>query len=91
MMVEGVVEVQGTVKIDDTRLIDNYLSMAQKAADSDNLNEAEHYANKALELEPTNWAALYAKECIRLAVGNERNKLIRSHRLFLTSNRELRG
>ena len=61
MMVEGVVEVQGTVKIDDTRLIDNYLSMAQKAADSDNLNEAEHYANKALELEPTNWAALYAK------------------------------
>ncbi len=76
MMVEGVVEVQGTVKIDDTRLIDNYLSMAQKAADSDNLNEAEHYANKALELEPTNWAALYAKgNALGWQSGTRENKL----------------
>ncbi len=61
MMVEGVVEVQGTVKVDNTQLIDNYLSMAQNAADLNNYSEAEHYANKALELEPANWAALYAK------------------------------
>lgn len=61
MMVEGVVEVQGTVKVDNTKLIDNYLSMAQNAADSNNQSEAENYANKVLELEPTNWAALYAK------------------------------
>ena len=61
MMVEGVVEVQGTVKVDNTQLIGNYLSMAQNAADSNNQSEAEDYANKVLELEPTNWAALYAK------------------------------
>lgn len=61
MMVEGTVSVEGTVKVDNSQLIENYLSMAQSAADSDNESEAESYANKVLELEPTNWRALYIK------------------------------
>lgn len=61
MMVEGTVNVEGTVKVDNSQLIENYLSMAQSAADSDNEREAEDYANKVLELEPTNWRALYIK------------------------------
>ena len=61
MMVEGVVEVQGTVKVDNTQLISNYLSMAQNAIDSGNQGEAESYANKVIELEPDNWTALYVK------------------------------
>lgn len=61
MMVEGTVSVEGTVKVDNSQLIKNYLSMAQSAADSDNKSEAENYANKVLELEPTNWRALYIK------------------------------
>ncbi len=61
MMVEGVVQVEGTVKVDNTQQIENFLSLARKAHDSDNEKEAEDYANKVLEIEPTNYEALYLK------------------------------
>lgn len=53
MMVEGTVEVTGTVKVDNSAAIDNYLSMAKNALKSFNNEEAEGYANKIIELEPT--------------------------------------
>lgn len=61
MMIEGTVNIEGTVKVDNSQLVDNFLSMAQSAEDASNEQEAEDYANKALELEPTNWRALYIK------------------------------
>lgn len=61
MMVEGTVQVEGTVKVDNTQQIENFLSLARKAHDSDNEKEAEEYANKVLEINPSNYDALYIK------------------------------
>ena len=61
MMIDGVVNIQGTVKLDNTKLIDNYLSISRNAYDSGNSKEAEEYANKVLEIDPTNYKALYLK------------------------------
>ena len=61
MMIEGTVDVQGTVKIDNTEQIANYIELAKKAENRDNEAEAESYANKALEIDPNNWEALYIK------------------------------
>lgn len=61
MMVEGVVSVEGTVKIDNTAQVNNYLKMANSAYNSSNLKEAEQYANKIIELEPSNSEAWFIK------------------------------
>lgn len=61
MMVEGTVQVEGTVKVDNTQQVENFLSLARKAHDSDNEKEAEEYANKVLEIDPSNSDALYIK------------------------------
>lgn len=54
MMVEGTVEVTGTVKVDQSASIENYLSMARNAMESDNNEEAEKYANRIIEIDPKN-------------------------------------
>ena len=61
MMIEGTVEVQGTVKIDSTASKDNYLDMANSAYQSGNKAEAEMYANKVIEIDPTNYQAWLLK------------------------------
>ena len=61
MMVEGTVEVTGTVKVDNSAAIDNYLSMAKNALESSNHEEAENYANKIIELDPTHSEAWLVK------------------------------
>lgn len=61
MMVEGTVQVEGTVKVDNKDKIDNYLKMAESAYESDNLTEAEGYANKIIEIDPKHAEAWYIK------------------------------
>ena len=61
MMVEGTVEVAGTVKVDNTGLIDSYLQMAENALDSGNNAEAENYANKIIEIDPKSYRAWFIK------------------------------
>ena len=61
MIVEGTVEVAGTVKVDDTSKIQNYLDLSQNAYDSGNGQSAFDYANKALEIAPQNSRAWIAK------------------------------
>lgn len=43
MMIEGMVEVQGTVKIDDSDNVENYLKIARKAYKNDDWPNAEKY------------------------------------------------
>ena len=60
-MKEKVQEIKGTVKVDNSHLINNYLEMAQTAYDSSNQSEAEAYCNKIIEIEPTNCKAWLIK------------------------------
>lgn len=61
MMVEGTVEVTGTVKVDNSAAIENYLGMARNALDAGNNKEADEYCNKIIEIDTTNWAAWFIK------------------------------
>lgn len=61
MMVEGTVEVTGTVKVDNSGSVSNYLMMAKNAYDAGNKKEAETYCNKIIEVEPNNHEAWLLK------------------------------
>lgn len=61
MMIEGTVEVTGTVQVDNSHLIQNYLDMAKNAMDAGNNVEAESYCNKVIEIDPNNCRAWMIK------------------------------
>lgn len=61
MMVEGTVEVAGTVKVDDSSKIDNFFTMAENAYEAGNQKEAEQYCNKIIEIDPTHAEAWLLK------------------------------
>ena len=61
MMVDGTVEVAGTVKVDDSAKIANYYTMAENAYKAGNQKEAEQYCNKIIEIDPTHAEAWLLK------------------------------
>ncbi len=60
-MKEKVQEIKGTVRIDNSHMIENYLEIAKTAIDAGNNAEAESYCNKVIEIEPTNYKAWMLK------------------------------
>ncbi len=61
MMVEGTVEVAGTVKVDTSDKLSNLYQLARRARDDNNNDMAEKYYNRILEEDPSSWeAAFYA-------------------------------
>lgn len=58
---EKVQEIKGTVRVDNTHMIENYLEMANNAYNADNNVEAESYCNKIIEIDPTNYKAWFLK------------------------------
>lgn len=86
MMVEGTVEVTGTVKVDNSAFVDNYLNLAKNAFDSDNNAECERYCNQVLEIDANNYLAWYYKGCAagwQSSIANDR--IMEASRCFLTS------
>ncbi len=61
MMVEGTVEVTGTVKVDNSAAVENYLDMARNALDAGNNKEADDYCNRIIEMDTANWEAWFIK------------------------------
>ena len=57
MMADGPVEVQGTVKIDSSKELDNLYSLARRAKDSDNHENAAKYYDMILLKDPDSWEA----------------------------------
>jgi len=60
-MQEKVQEIRGVVRVDNSHMTENYLSMAQNAYDSNNQSEAESYCNKIIEIDPNNYQAWLLK------------------------------
>lgn len=54
MMIEGTVEVQGTVKIDDSDDVENYLKNARKACKNEDWSSAEKYYSLVEQYVPSN-------------------------------------
>lgn len=61
MMVEGTVEVTGTVTIDQSETVGNYRALLDNAINSGNNQQAELYCNKIIEIDPSNWYAWLRK------------------------------
>lgn len=61
MMIEGTVEVTGSVKVDDTSKIENYFTMAENAYYAGNMQESELYCNKIIEIDHSNYNAWFVK------------------------------
>ena len=61
MMVEGVVEVQGKVQVDNTNMVETWMKLGLNAANSGNSKEAYDYFTKVVEVEPKNWRAIFEK------------------------------
>ena len=59
MMVEGTVDVKGTVKVDTSDELKNLYEIARRAKDSDNSENATKYYDMILVKDPSSWEANY--------------------------------
>ena len=57
MMIEGTVEVKGTVKIDDSDEIENIYKLARRFKDADDVENALKYYSMILVKDPNSWEA----------------------------------
>ena len=66
MMIEGVVEVTGTVGVDKTNDLQNWLTLARRAKSSEDISNAYKYYSLIKEQEPTNWEEWFFSQYYRL-------------------------
>ncbi|MBQ2827695.1 MAG: TFIIB-type zinc finger domain-containing protein [Clostridia bacterium] len=59
MMIEGTVDVQGTVKVDNSAFVEKYLANARRAKQKEDWDEVEKYYNMVEQNEPTNIEAIF--------------------------------
>lgn len=59
MMIEGTVDVQGTVKVDNTAFVEKYLANARRAKQKEDWEETEKYYNMVEQNDPTNIEAIF--------------------------------
>lgn len=59
MMIEGTVDVQGTVKVDNSEFVQKYLANARRAKEKEDWEETEKYYNLVEQNDPTNIEAIF--------------------------------
>lgn len=59
MMIEGTVDVQGTVKVDNSPFVEKYLANARRAKQKEDWEEVEKYYNMVEQNDPTNIEAIF--------------------------------
>ncbi len=59
MMIEGTVDVQGTVKVDNSAFVEKYLANARRAYDKEDWEEVEKYYNLVEQNAPNNMEAVF--------------------------------
>lgn len=74
MMIEGTVDVQGTVKVDNSAFVEKYLSNARRAYEKEDWEEVEKYYNMVEQNAPNNMEAVffsaYGKAILALTDGD---------------------
>lgn len=60
-MREKVQNIKGTVQIANSNMVDTWMKLAQSASEAGNQKEAYEYYAKVVEVEPTNWKAIFGK------------------------------
>ena len=59
LMIEGTVDVKGTVKVDNSAFVEKYLANARRALDKEDWEEVEKYYNMVEQNSPTNMEAVF--------------------------------
>ena len=59
MMIEGTVDVKGTVKVDNSAFVEKYLANARRAKEKEDWDETEKYYNLVEQNDPTNIEAIF--------------------------------
>ena len=59
MMIEGTVDIQGTVNVDNTAFVQKYLANARRARQKEDWSETEKYYNMVEQNDPTNIEAIF--------------------------------
>lgn len=59
MMIEGTVDVQGTVKVDNSAFVQKYLANARRAKQKEDWEETEKYYNMVEQNDPSNIEAIF--------------------------------
>lgn len=59
LMIEGTVDVQGTVKVDNSAFVEKYLANARRAKEKEDWEETEKYYNMVEQNDPTNIEAIF--------------------------------
>lgn len=59
MMIEGTVDVQGTVKVDNSAFVEKYLANARRAKQKEDWEETEKYYNMVEQNDPSNIEAIF--------------------------------
>ena len=59
LMIEGTVDIQGTVKVDNSAFVEKYLSNARRAYDKEDWEEVEKYYNLVEQNAPNNMEAVF--------------------------------
>ena len=59
MMIEGTVDVQGTVKVDNSSFVEKYLMNARRAKQKEDWEEVEKYYNMVEQNDPSNIEAIF--------------------------------
>jgi hypothetical protein len=58
-MIEGTVDIQGTVKVDNSAFVEKYLANARRAKQKEDWEETEKYYNMVEQNDPTNIEAIF--------------------------------
>ncbi|MBQ7119185.1 MAG: hypothetical protein IJO09_03135 [Oscillospiraceae bacterium] len=66
MMIEGTVDVQGTVKVDNSAFVERYLQNARRAKQKEDWPETEKYYNMVEQNDPTNIEAIFYSAFARI-------------------------
>ncbi len=103
MMVEGTVDIQGTVKVDTSGELENLYQLARRAKEMDNNENAAKYYDMILIKEPESWEANFfavyfvAKQCKIAEISSTATKVKNSldstfrliKKMYLTEMTEL--
>ena len=69
MMIEGTVDVQGTVKVDNSAFVQKYLANARRAKQKEDWAETEKYYNMVEQNDPTNIEAIFYSTFARVKLA----------------------
>ncbi|MBQ2987985.1 MAG: ankyrin repeat domain-containing protein [Clostridia bacterium] len=69
MMIEGTVDIQGTVKVDNSAFVEKYLTNARRAKQKEDWAETEKYYNMVEQNDPTNIEAIFYSTFARVKLA----------------------